>query len=165
MHVEQGISSGWLYLIPVTDSVHSQHPRPCPLGCSSRSAWWCVEEEAESRRLLAAIGSTTPSGRTLPCQLRRWSLHQYKLLINAIHEKEIYREIKHTYRHSDSGQRLTCSPVYTCTCSFLWCWDTQHSYRSQAKGTHWCLWNMQYDSHTISGTFWLWKHHEVIFFL
>lgn len=39
------------------------------------------------------------------------------------------------------------------TCSFLWCSDIQHSYRSRAAGTHWCLWNMQYVSRGASSAF------------
>lgn len=48
-----------------------------------------------------------------------------------------------THRRSACFQGRTGSRVCTGTCSSLWCWGTQSSCRSQAKGTRWYLWNMQ----------------------
>ncbi len=139
----------WLYLIPVMDSGRTQSPRPCPLGCSSRSAWWCAEQGAGSMCLLTTICSRTLSGQTQPCPLGREVntsiTFQYSTWEDGHNLK--WCVMCDTYRHSGSWQRLTWSLVYTCTCNFLWCWDIQHSYRSQATGTHWYLWNTQYVSH------------------
>lgn len=72
-----------------------------------------------------------------------------------------HRQGDDTYRHSACFQGPTCSLIYMCTCSFLWCSDIQHSYRSRAAGTHWCLWNMQYVSRGTSGAF---PDYEAMFF-
>lgn len=113
--------------------------------------------------LLTPICSRTPSGQTQPCPLGREVDTSVIFQCNAWENGHSLKwcVMCDTYRHSGSWQRLTWSLVYKCTCSFLWCWDIQHSYRSQATGTHWCLWNTQ--SSVISSTFWLWKYHEVVF--
>jgi len=153
-----------LYLIPAEDSGHTRGPRPCPRGCSSRSAWWCDEPSAESMNSLTRTGSRTPSGQTQPCPLGR-EVKMYLSQMQYMTEwPQVWIMCSYTYRHNGSCRGLKRSLVYRCTWSFLWCWDIQRAYRAQAAGTHWHLWNMQCVSHGLSRTFSLWKYHEVMFF-
>lgn len=137
----------WLYLKLAKDSDRIRRPRPCPLGCSSRSASWCVGPEAESTCLPILIGSIAPSGETQLCPLRREAnsavISQFKkqrwLQSSTIYYLDDIQIRKDTYRRIACFRGPACSPVCTCTCSFLWCSGIRHSYRSQARGTRWCL--------------------------
>lgn len=97
--------------------------------------------------------------------LVRWEREVHHLYSNAPQEMPRkqnwaynfkWRKQNNTYKHSGSWQHLTCSLVYMCTCSFLWCWDIQRSYKSQAAGTHWCLWKVGFVSFLV-----LQKRHEI----